>query len=124
MDARKILKERYEQSEVKNSVVSVPSFLTIPVRFLGGNRSFNLKQDINYINKHSAIRLDNLGKKAKVVLKLMGFIVIPIVAKQNELNSKYKVALNELHKLKCQRVQLYNRLSELEAKITALEIKS
>lgn len=123
MDARKILEERYENSEIKNTPVDVPSFLAIPVRYMGGDHAYNLRQDMNYINKHKGFSIDTVGKKGKLVYKFMGFIVAPIVAKQNEFNAKYKVALKELYRLKNQRVQLYNRLNELEAKIAALEIK-
>lgn len=123
MDPRETLKNRYEASAVKSAEVKLPVFDSVPLEYINESGAGRLRQCIHYIQNHTGISYNGIGKKGKIVYKFMRFIVDPIVAQQNGLDGNITVALTEFYKLNKQRTKLHNRVNELEAKLAALESK-
>lgn len=124
MDPRKTLEERFQNSGISYGSVKIEPLESVPLLYKNEGRGQKLTEAIEYINRNNGINLNAIiGKKGRIVNKFMGFIVTPLIAKQNNLDTRFTVAFNELARLNQQKAELYNRISELEAKLVSLESK-
>ena len=101
----------------------VPLFEKVKLTYLAGGASRNLRQCMFYIKKNRGTSYAALDKKGRAVRKLMGFLVDPIVCQQNNIDSNFTTALEELYELNKEHDRLKRRITELEAAISEAELR-
>lgn len=122
-DERIILKERFENSDVGYGSIEIPPFDIVPLPYVNEGKARNLRQCMFYIKRNRGTSYNGLDKKGRIVRKFLSFLVDPIVCKQNGIDNHYTEALSELYRLNKERAMLHNRINELEAKLTQMELE-
>ena len=120
MNSSEILKNGYESFK-SDKDFEVPDFESVKLTYLGGGNSRNLRQCMFYIKKNRGTSYNALDKKGRIVRKFMAFLIDPIVCAQNNIDSNFTTALDELYELNKERDRLRKRITDLEARFIELE---
>lgn len=120
MNSSEILKKGYD-AFTGGKDFDIPDFESVKLTYLDGGSSRNLRQCMFYIKKNRGTSYNALDKKGRIVRKFMAFLIDPIVCAQNNIDSNFTTALDELYELNKERDRLRRRITDLEAKLIELE---
>ena len=122
MDASKILASGYDEFIREKGRPELKDFESVKISgFSYGGDSRNLRQCLFQIKKNRGISYAVLDKKGRIVRKITGFLIDPIVCAQNNIDSNFTSALEELYRLNRERDRLSRKITELENRLAELE---
>ena len=122
MNASKILASGYDELIREKGRAEIEDFESVRISgFSYGGDSRNLRQCLFQIKRNRGTTYAALDKKGRIVRKFMGFLIGPIVCAQNNIDSNFTSALEELYRLNRERDRLSRKISDLENRLAELE---